>query len=302
VPVPGDTPEAADAHTLSLGWVRLVIPLVVRDNTVGLWLFGRRDPDDYYPRQDIDLLDSLGAQVAVTLENIRLYEQAQREIRERTQAERRLQASLEEKVVLLQEVHHRVKNNLQIISSLLSLQSQQIEDAQAWEALEASRSRMRVMSLVHETLYTLPDLAQIDMASYVRTQVMHLWASYSQRSRDVDLQVDVDDVLLGIDAGVPCGMLVNELVSNALKHAFPVDMPDTRQPPPRILVRLQRQDDGRLILEVADNGIGLPRDIDMDDPQSLGLQLIQISAQQLNGEIALDRRAGTRFTVTFSPR
>ena len=254
----------------------------MRGETVGVWLLGRRDPDDFYPQQDIDLLDALGAQVAVTLQNIHLYGQAQREIAERRQAEERLQASLSEKVVLLQEVHHRVKNNLQIISSLLSLQSQSIPDSKAREAFQESRDRVRAMSMVHESLYSSEDLAQIDMARYVRNQVMHLQAGYSRLARGVSFEVEVEDISFGIDTGVPCGLLVNELVSNALKHAFPAE-DDARPAEPTIGVALKRIDGERYVLRVSDNGVGLPPNLEMDDPQSLGLQLVRISTDQVEG-------------------
>jgi len=211
------------------------------------------------------------------------------------QAEERIKASLQEKEVLLKEIHHRVKNNLQIISSLLNLQSGYIQDKDASEMFKESRDRIRAMSLIHEKLYQSKDLARIDFAEYMRHLTRHLFRSYGVNSRAVGLKINVDKVLLDIDTAIPCGLIVNELVSNSLKYAFPPGVEG------EICISLHPENDGRLVLMVSDNGAGLPPDFDLHKTDSLGLQLVNTLTDQLEGTIALDRSGGTAFKIMLQP-
>jgi len=208
---------------------------------------------------------------------------------ERRIAEERIRASLKEKEVLLKEVHHRVKNNLQIISSLLNLQSKYIKDDQALEMFKESRNRIRSMTLIHEKLYRSKDLANIDVAEYIQNLSSNLFRSYS--AGRISLRTQVDDILLGVDTAIPCGLIINELVSNSLKHAFPDKQGE-------ILVDLHR-DNGKFTLRVRDNGVGFPEHVDFRNTDSLGLQLVCTLTDQLDGEIELDRAGGTEFRITF---
>jgi PAS domain S-box-containing protein len=220
-------------------------------------------------------------------------EALQAEIAERKRAEEQIKASLREKEVLLKEIHHRVKNNLQVISSLLYLQSKNVKDKGTFGILQESQSRVRSMVLVHERLYQSPDLARIDFAEYIRSLANYLFRSYGVNTNVIQLRLNVDDVLLGVDTAIPCGLILNELVSNALKHAFP----DGREGEVRIELRA---DDGQLTLIVSDNGVGLPQDLDFRDTESLGLQLVNTLVEQIEGTIELDRSDGTAFKITFT--
>ncbi len=211
------------------------------------------------------------------------------DVTERRVAEERIRTSLKEKEVLLKEVHHRVKNNLQIISSLLNLQSKYIKDDQALEMFKESRNRIRSMTLIHEKLYRSRDLANIDVADYIQNLSSNLFRSYS--AGRVNLRTQVDDILLGVDTAIPCGLIINELVSNSLKHAFPNKQGE-------IFVNLHR-DNGKFTLIVRDNGVGFPEQLDFRNTDSLGLQLVCTLTDQLDGEIELKRSEGTEFRITF---
>ncbi len=218
-----------------------------------------------------------------------------RDITARKQAEERIKTSLKEKEVLLKEIHHRVKNNLQIISSLLNLQSGYIQDKHAGEMFKESRNRVKSMALIHEKLYQSKDLARIDFADYIRHLTAHLLRSYSVHSPTVNLKVNVDKVLLDIDTALPCGLIINELVSNALKHAFPTGKAG------EICVDLHKDQEGKLVLVVGDNGTGLPPEFDFRHTESLGLQLVSTLTDQLEGTLELDQSQGTTFKLSLSP-
>lgn len=214
------------------------------------------------------------------------------DITERTQAEKQIKKSLREKEVLLREIHHRVKNNLQIISSLLSLQSRYIRDTQYTELLRDSQNRIRSMALIHEKLYQSENLADIDFEGYIRTLINELVRTYNADVDRVAMIIDVEDIPLTIDTAIPCGLIINELVSNSLKHAFPDGKGE-------ICVVL-RSVHGSIELHIGDNGVGIPEDIDFRMTETLGLRLVTILAEdQLDGDITLDRREGTIFHIRF---
>jgi len=215
------------------------------------------------------------------------------DITERKRAEEKIRASLKEKEVLLKEIHHRVKNNLQIISSLLSLQSARTKHPEAVSVLRESRNRVGAMALIHERLYQSPNLASVDMGKYTRDLVSDLQRSYRPEDSSVRLTLTLEDVPLGITEAIPCGLIINELVSNALKHAFPKGREG------EITIQLQRGSANRITLTVSDNGIGLPEHVDFRNSPSLGLTVINSLVEQLDGTIELDRGGGTVFTITF---
>lgn len=231
------------------------------------------------------LIETFVQQAAVTLQ--------------RWEAETRLQASVREKEVMLREIHHRVKNNLQIVSSLLSLQAARVQDPNTVEMLRDSQNRVRSMAYIHERLYRSPDLARVNFADYARALAGHLLNSYqSPDSETVSVRVDIgDDARLSVDTAIPCGLIVNELVSNALKHAFP---PAWKTP--GVITIAMRQTSNECTLTVRDNGVGLPVDVDFRHARSLGLELVAILAQQLGGVADIDRRSGTVFTIRFPLR
>jgi PAS domain S-box-containing protein len=217
-----------------------------------------------------------------------------RDITERRRAEEMIQASLREKEALLKEIHHRVKNNLQVTSSLLRLQAASIADPAAREMFEETEGRIRSMALVHEKLYQSTDLSKIDLADYVRSLAELLFRSSAMTPENVTIDVTGREIFLAIDEAVPCGLIVNELLSNALKHAF------SHKRRGRIEVHLNERADGHIFMSVRDNGVGLPSDFDLNRTETLGLQLVQGLIRQIDGTIAVRPRAdGAEFDVIF---
>jgi PAS domain S-box-containing protein len=216
-----------------------------------------------------------------------------RDISARKQADEQVRASLREKEVLLREVHHRVKNNLQIVSSLLDLQAESVRDPEALQVLHDSQNRVRSMALVHESLYHSQDLARVDVASYAQALVGYLVGTYASLADDITVNVEADDLALTLDAAIPCGLIVNELVSNALKHAFSPHREG------RITVEIRGHANGQVMLAIRDNGVGLPPDWELSSARSLGLQLVDMLTQQLGGTIEIDANDGASFIIRF---
>lgn len=218
------------------------------------------------------------------------------DITARKEAEAQIKASLAEKEVLLKEIHHRVKNNLQIIISLLNLQSRRTADPQALAALEESTSRMHAMALIHQMLYRSENLAQVDFVAYARELAAYLFYSYRAHHQGVSLSVEGDELYLDINQLVPCGLIINELVTNALKCAFPNNQTGELS----IEIKTVDQGQGREChFVVADNGVGLPPEVDISDLSSLGLQLVLGLTEQLLGTMDVTRDNGTNFLVRF---
>jgi len=215
------------------------------------------------------------------------------DITERKRAEEQIRTSLREKEVLLKEIHHRVKNNLQVISSLLRLQSQYVQDKRDAEIFKESRNRIKSMALVHEKLYQSKDLASINFHEYVGLLLNGLFRSYGVNTDKIALKTNIEDIMLGVDVAIPCGLIINELVSNSLKYAFPEDKAG------EIEITLRTSDEGAMDLTVADNGVGLPGDWDLTNSGSLGLKLVKILTDQIDGKIELDRSEGTKFRIDF---
>lgn len=204
----------------------------------------------------------------------------------------RLQQSLAEKEVLLREVHHRVKNNLQVISSLLQLQARHADGPASAAMFRESQDRVRSMVLVHEQLYRAPDLARVDFAGYLHSLAASLFRNYRVDQSRVKLALDLQPVPLPIDAAVPCGLVVNELVSNALKHAFRDGRGGT------ITLGLEARDE-QIVLSVCDDGVGLPSAIDFKRARSFGLSLVAALADQLHGVVRTNGEAGTQVEIIF---
>ncbi len=210
---------------------------------------------------------------------------------DRKKAENLIQRSLEEKTVLLKEIHHRVKNNMQVIYSLLNLQAKSISDRKTRSLLDEARNRVYSMALIHEKLYGSADLAYIDFKEYLTSLVSGIAKTY--KPHDVVLSVDMEPLTLDVNAGIPCGLIVNELVSNSLKYAFPDRKKGT------VKVGINRNSEGNHVLFVADNGVGFPEAFDFRNTTSLGLQLVNVLTGQINGKIELSKAEGTAFSITF---
>jgi PAS domain S-box-containing protein len=292
-----DTAECAHMQAAGLKAL-LMLPMTFQGRVVGLVEIGDGQDERTFTDHEISLIQLLADQAASAIENARLYEHAQEEIAERKRAEAQIRASLKEKEVLLQEIHHRVKNNLQVVSSLLNLQSRGIQDEATLEMFQESQNRIQSMALIHEKLYRSQDLARIDLAEYVRNLATDLVRTYRAQSGPVNLKINAADVFLSIDKAVPCGLIVNELICNALKHAFSARRSNAEEN--EIRVDLSSDHEQQVTLVVGDNGVGFPKDLDFQTLDSLGLRLINTLIGQLEGAIELNSNDGAEFKITFS--
>src|ERR1035437_4128918 len=235
-----------------------------------------------------------------TSELIKLNKTLQEEINRREGVENarimgveKIESSLKEKEVLLKEIHHRVKNNLQIISSLLNLQSGYIKDKDSIEIFKESQNRVRSMALIHEKLYQSKDMSQIDFSEYVSELVANLFSSYSLNSALITLHQDINNIMLEIDLAINLGLIINELVSNAFKHGFPSGRKGN-------LYISMKKDEQKYELTIEDDGIGFSSEIDFRKTESLGLQLIITLVEQIGGEIFLFTDNGSKFVIKFN--
>lgn len=218
----------------------------------------------------------------------------------------KLEVSLKEKDILLREVHHRVKNNMQIISSLLNLQSRNIKDKTYLELIKESRDRVKSMAIIHEKLYQSDDLAEIYFADYIKSLANYLFSSYTKKCDHIKMNIDADNIYLNIDSAIPCGLIMNEILSNSLKHAFPWigsheildEFDDFPNKEGQIHIKFKKNDD-ELILSISDNGIGFPEGFDFRNADSLGLRLVYMLVDQLNGTMELNNTNGSEFKFTF---
>ncbi|PSN20324.1 histidine kinase [filamentous cyanobacterium CCP5] len=273
----------------------LVVPILQGNHLWGLLCAYHCAGPRHWPDFEVDLLTQLATHMAIAIQQSELYGQLQNELRERQQIEAELKTSLREKETLLKEIHHRVKNNLQIISSVLRLQTDYIHDNQVLSLFQDSQNRIRSMALIHEKLYKSRDLTQISMDEYIQDLATSLLTSHQNAANDIDLNVHAGEVWLNIDSAIPCGLIINELVSNALKHAFP----EAKAGPHRIEITMAVEANHSFTLSVLDNGIGFPSELDFQNTESLGLELVCVFTEQLGGTIELNSDDGTRFVVTF---
>ncbi len=215
-----------------------------------------------------------------------------RDISVRKKHEQQIMRDLEEKEVLLKEVHHRVKNNMQVISSMLKLQSRYIDDKKALELFKNSQDRVKSMALIHERIYNSPDLASVNFEEYVRNLAHNLFVSSRINSNNVVLEIDIKNIAVNMNKAVPLGLIINELISNALKHAFPNERKG------KLSISIKKKKD-KFELIVADDGVGCKKDLEFEKADTLGLQLVHALTQQLKGELQFNSGNGTRFILTF---
>ncbi|MGJ5628593.1 PAS domain S-box protein [Nostoc sp. CALU 1950] len=248
----------------------------------------------HWEENQLDLLDQLTVQLAIAIQQSSIFEQAQTELVQRQKAQVKLKNALAEKEVLLKEVHHRVKNNLQIVSSLLQLQSQTLKDPEVIKVLRESQNRIESISLIHKNLYTSANIGQIDVADYIHNLATSLLISYQIWPGKIALEIDIEPLNLNVDQAIACGLVINELISNALKHAFPNQQAGT------ISIAL-RNISNNIEMTIRDNGIGLPDNLDWTNTDSLGLSLVyDLVIEQLEGSITLERNHGTVFKIQFT--
>jgi two-component sensor histidine kinase len=213
------------------------------------------------------------------------------DITARKQAEAQLHAALQQKDILLREVSHRVKNNLQVISSLLSLQEGAVDDPRLGPLFRVSHERLHAMALVHDLLQQTDDVARINLGQYAARLTDELARAYAIDPGRITLETALEDVWVGLDTATPCGLLLHELLTNCFKHAFPEGLTG------RVRVELRATDEQTLMLRVGDTGCGFPEDLDFRTTDSLGLQLVCVMTEQLQGTITLERAEGTLFTI-----
>lgn len=203
-----------------------------------------------------------------------------------------IKTSLAEKEILLKEIHHRVKNNLMIIYSLLNLQAGYLEDEKSREIFKESQSRARSMALIHERLYLSTDLKLIDFGDYLQTLSAELLHTYATQKEIIELEMNVENIKMDINHAIPLGLISNELITNCFKHAFPNGRNG------KVQIDL-RKNGGLCEMIVRDNGVGFPEEIDFRNTNSLGLQMINSLTKQIDGSIDLDNNPGTEFKITF---
>jgi len=228
----------------------------------------------------------LADQLALVIENAKLF-------LSRKESEEKISASLKEKEILLKEVHHRVKNNLQIISSLLNLQSLSLKENNLIDVFKDSQNRVRTMALIHEKLYQSNSFARIDFGSYLKSLADYLFRSYNINPTIVKLEIEIINIYLQTDSAIACGLIINEFISNSLKYAFPEGRTG--------LIRITMTETilKNIILSYYDDGVGIPIEISISNTKTLGLKLVSLLTNQLNGKITLDRTNGTMFVLEF---
>jgi PAS domain S-box-containing protein len=255
-----------------------LIPLKVDSQTVGLLQLNDRKENRFDPEM-IEFFEAIGNSIGIAIK--------------RKQTEEQIQKELKEKEVLLHEIHHRVKNNLQIITSLLRLQSQEVINEQDREKFQICQNRIKAMALIHEKLYESSSLAQIDFSDYVKKMISHLRAIYRRLNDRVKFNIDVKDICLGIDQAIPGGLIINELLTNAMKHGFA----DGREGAISVSMRANKGNKYRLVVE--DTGVGIPEGYDYRNPKSLGMSIVADLVRQIGGTIELKRVPGTAVVISF---
>ena len=287
------TQEYTEGYLKPLGITSMMdVPVRVHGEVVGIIGHEHTRSMREWTVEEQDFAASIADMVSLALE-----------ASERKLAEEQIKASLKEKEVLLKEIHHRVKNNLQIIHSLLNLQSSRIGDSRTREKLKQSQNRIKSMALIHETLYQSKDFARIDFREYIKELSTHLFSSYGANSKDIKLSIEADNVYLSIDKAIPCSLIINEIVSNALKHGFLVKKKGkiriTLHSSSKTNYGKDNSTPHLCHLIISNNGIKFPEDLDFRNTESVGLQLVCALTDQLKGTIELDTSSGTEFKITF---
>lgn len=253
------------------------IPLISKDQIIGSICVASKQRY-YFTQEEKKLLESIANESGTAIA--------------RLLSEIEVKKSLNEKEVLLKEIHHRVKNNLQIISSLLNLQSNFIKDQEYLAVFRESQNRIKSMALIHEQLYQSLDLTHINFEEYMNDIVNHLIHAYASDLRRINIKKNIENVSMGIETAIPCGLIINEIISNALKHAFPDKQSG------EVKIEFESVNNG-YILTISDNGIGLPEDFDIEKSKSLGLKLVNMLIKQIDGTLEINKYAKTEFKIKF---
>ncbi|RPI17379.1 MAG: PAS domain S-box protein [Ignavibacteriae bacterium] len=268
------------------------VPIMTGEKVFGVITLQDYNNEHVYTYSQMELLMTIASQTAIALENTYLFTKLEKELDEKKQTEIKIKASLREKELLLQEVHHRVKNNLQIMSSLLRLQSSHIKNEEAQKIFLESENRIKAMAIVHNKLYNAKNYENIDFKDYIKTLTNNLFLSYGVNTNLIYLDIRVENIEVNIDTAIPCGLIINELVSNSLKYAFP----DKRSG--RITISLKREEN-QLALIVKDDGVGFEKEKEVISSNTLGMKLVQLLTGQLDGKLEMRNCDGAEFRINF---
>jgi len=260
-------------------------PMIYQENLQGIIYLENSLVRGAFTPQKLEVLQVLLSQVSISIENAHLY----KNLKDHAS----VQKSLKQKEILLKEIHHRVKNNLFVVSSLLDFQSSYVDDPEMIKILENCQNRITSMALVHQHLYGNSELDTINFAEYIKSLVDNLAYSQGIAERNINLILDLDAVELNIESANPCGLIVNEVVSNAIEHGF------CDRNSGNIWLSLKQNVEGQIILVIQDDGVGFGQDLDLHNSDSLGLELVVTLVEQLNGEIKLDKTSGTKIEISF---
>jgi len=256
-------------------------PMTAGEKVLGVITIQDFEKENAFTQSQLELLTTVGSQAAIALENSYLYSEVTKQLRE--------------KEILLQEVHHRVKNNLQVMSSLIKLQARYIKDERMLDLIKETGGRLQSMAIVHTKLYNSGNYEFINFGEYVKNLIESFQNTYGYKLRNIKFETDISDIIINIDTAIPSGLIINELISNSIKYAFPGDAAGT------IAISLHRVDGGKLNLVVKDNGTGVDDGIDLSKADSLGIQLVTLLTRQMNGtlDIKSSKGNGTSFDITF---
>jgi PAS domain S-box-containing protein len=270
------------------------VPMMSGEKVTGVITLQDYREENKFNESQIELLSTIASQAAIALENSHLYSQLHKDLQQKLEAEKTIKASLHEKEILLQEIHHRVKNNLQIMSSLLRLQATYVTSNEAVNLFRESENRIKSMTIIHNKLYNSKNYERIDFGDYVKTLTDNLFLSYGISKSNIKTKVDIRNIKLNIDTAIPCGLIINELVSNSLKHAFKKSVTG------RMNIKLQSDEQNQFTLTVEDDGAGLPKDFDFHTSKTLGMKLVHLLSSQIGGKIQFESNGGTRYAMKFN--
>jgi PAS domain S-box-containing protein len=270
----------------------MAAPMMLGKKVIGVITLQDYKNENAFEESQLELLMTIASQAVIALENSRLFMTLQRELEEKKRTEIQIKASLREKEILLQEIHHRVKNNLQIMSSLLRIQASYVKNKEVHKIFKESENRIRAMSLIHNKLYNSENYDRIDFTDYIKTLISGLFISYGVSSERILLNINLNNTLLNIDTMIPCGLIINELVSNSLKYAFPNNRNGS------IMIKLSH-DENELSLIVKDDGIGFKHKVDINSTDTLGIKLVKLLASQMDGKVEINSKVGTETKIIF---
>ena len=268
-------PAYKDSHGLEVERF-LSVPVILKGELVGQISVANSTRD--YTEKDLEAILRLTNFYTLAIQKVR--------------DEKELKKSLNEKEVLIREIHHRVKNNMQIISSLLNLQIQYEDLDETVGVLKESQGRVKSMAIIHEKLYQSSNLTNINFKEYIKSLIFDIFHSYGIKNGSIKSVLDIKDIYLNIETSIPLGLIINEIVTNSVKYAFPKSKG-------MVMIKLKSLDE-HMELTIADNGIGMPADLDIENSKTLGLQLVNNLVNQLDGKLEIDTREGTEFKICFN--